>query len=193
MLSKVLKSNPVQCLVTKRSYLTVCLAAAVMSTPVLANNSASGLVIDEHIEINSQRAERAFPTIDEARNELKKVAGGTNLIEIAKLPARQATLQDALGFEPGIIMQSFFGGNDQPRLNIRGSGMQSNPVNRGIQLLYDGLPINQADGSFIIGFLDVKSAEMVSVYRGANAQRYGGTSMTIGINSSAGIGLNPRL
>ncbi|HBY87650.1 MAG TPA: hypothetical protein DEO86_17480, partial [Colwellia sp.] len=97
MLSKVLKSNPVQGLVTKRSYLTVCLAAAVMSAPVLADNAASGLVIDEHIEINSQRAERAFPTIDEARSELKKVAGGTNLIEIAKLPARQATLQDALG------------------------------------------------------------------------------------------------
>lgn len=195
MFSKVLKSKPVQGFVTKRSYITVCLAAAVMSTPVLADDSASGLVIDEHIEINSQRAERAFPTIDEARSELKKVAGGTNLIEIAKLPARQATLQDALGFEPGIIMQSFFGGNDQPRLNIRGSGMQSNPVNRGIQLLYDGLPINQADGSFIIGFLDVKSAEMVSVYRGANAQRYGGTTLggAVNLHSQNGTHADPSI
>lgn len=195
MLSQVLKSNPVHGLVTKQSYLTVCLALALISAPLLADASASSMVVDEHIEINSQRAERAFPTIDEARSELKKVAGGTNLIEIAKLPARQATLQDALGFEPGIIMQSFFGGNDQPRLNIRGSGMQSNPVNRGIQLLYDGLPINQADGSFIIGFLDVKSAEMVSVYRGANAQRYGGTTLggAVNLHSQNGTNANPSI
>jgi len=195
MLSKVLKVKSTQCFVARRSYLTLCLTAAVMTAPVLANNSASGLVIDEHIEINSKKVERAFPTLDEARAELKKVAGGTNLIEIAKLPARQATLQDALGFEPGIIMQSFFGGNDQPRLNIRGSGMQSNPVNRGVQLLQDGLPINQADGSFVIGFLDTKSANMVSVYRGANALRYGGTTLggAVNLNSKNGENTSPSV
>lgn len=178
-----------------KSYLILCISAALIASPTLADEAKAVITIDEHIEINSHRAERAFPTIDETRNELKKVAGGTNLIEIAKLPARQATLQDALGFEPGIIMQSFFGGNDQPRLNIRGSGMQSNPVNRGIQLLYDGLPINQADGSFIIGFLDVKSAEMVSVYRGANALRYGGTTLggAINLHSQNGTNANPSV
>lgn len=179
----------------KKSYLILCIGAAVMAAPTFADEGKASITIDERIEINSQRSERAFPTLEEARSELKKIAGGTNLIEIAKLPARQATLQDALGFEPGIIMQSFFGGNDQPRLNVRGSGMQSNPVNRGIQLLYDGLPINQADGSFIIGFLDVKSAEMVSVYRGANAQRYGGTTLggAINLHSQNGTNASPSV
>lgn len=179
----------------KKSYLILCIGAAVMAAPTFADEAKASITIDEHIEINSQRSERAFPTLAEARSELKKIAGGTNLIEIAKLPARQATLQDALGFEPGIIMQSFFGGNDQPRLNVRGSGMQSNPVNRGVQLLYDGLPINQADGSFIIGFLDVKSAEMVSVYRGANAQRYGGTTLggAVNLHSQNGTTASPSV
>jgi iron complex outermembrane receptor protein len=165
----------------KPSYLTLCLSAALFSHQLLANDTASETV-DEHIEIHAQKAQRAFPTRDEAKAELKAIAGGTNLIDIAKLPARQATLQDALGFEPGIIMQSFFGGNDQPRLNIRGSGLQSNPVNRGVELLYDGMALNQADGSFIIGFLDPKTADIVTVYRGANGIRYGGTTLGGAIN-----------
>lgn len=136
----------------------------------------------EHIEVISHQHRQAFPTRTEMKAELKTVAGGTNLVELDLLPARQATLQDALGFEAGVVMQSFFGGNDQPRLNIRGSGVQSNPVNRGVQLLYDGLPINAADGSFVIGFLDPKSAEMVSVHRGANGLRYGATTLGGAIN-----------
>lgn len=165
----------------KPSYLTLCLTAALFSHQLMANDTAPK-IIDEHIEIRAQKAQRAFPTRDEAKAELKNVAGGTNLIDITKLPARQATLQDALGFEPGIIMQSFFGGNDQPRLNIRGSGLQSNPVNRGVELLYDGMALNQADGSFIISFLDPKTADIVTVYRGANGIRYGGTTLGGAIN-----------
>ncbi len=173
----------------KPSYLTLCLTAALFSGSLVANelanketNDAGSKGADEHIEVWAQKAQRAFPTRDEATAELKKVAGGTNLIDITKLPARQATLQDALGFEPGIIMQSFFGGNDQPRLNIRGSGLQGNPVNRGVELLYDGMALNQADGSFIIGFLDPKAAEMITVYRGANGLRYGATTLGGAIN-----------
>lgn len=169
----------------KPSYLTLCLGTALLSHSIFANekDKTSNLISpDEHIEVWAQKAQRAFPTRDEASAELKKIAGGTNLIEIAKLPARQATLQDALGFEPGIIMQSFFGGNDQPRLNIRGSGLQGNPVNRGVALLNDGMPLNQADGSFIIGFLDPKPAELVTVYRGANGLRYGATTLGGALN-----------
>lgn len=167
------------------SYLTICVATALLSNSLLASEVTENKgtnYIDEHIEITTQKVQRAFPTRDEAKAELKKVAGGTNLIDITKLPARQATLQDALGFEPGIIMQSFFGGNDQPRLNIRGSGLQGNPVNRGVELLYDGMPLNQSDGSFIIGFLDPKPAEMVTVYRGANGLRHGATTLGGAIN-----------
>ncbi len=166
----------------RKNQLGLCLTATILANSAFANEVSSDIVIDEHIEVSRNKVERAFPTLDEARAELRKVAGGTNLVEISQLPARQATLQDALGFEPGVIMQSFFGGNDQPRLNIRGSGMQSNPVNRGVQLLQDGLAINQADGSFVIGFLEPKSADMVMVYRGANALRYGGTTLGGAVN-----------
>jgi len=108
---------------------------------------------------------------------LRRVPGGTNLIDLDQQRGSQSTVAKVLDFEPGIIIQTFFGGNDQPRLNIRGSGIQDNPVSRGIQLLQDGLAMNQADGSFIIGLLDPEQAQYVSVYRGSNALRYGGTTL----------------
>lgn len=108
---------------------------------------------------------------------LQQVAGGTDLINLDDIRGRQGTLQDALSFTPGIIVQSFFGGNDQPRLNIRGSGIQSNPVNRGLTLLQDDLVLNQADGSFVIGLLDQKDMAHVVLYRGANGLGHGSSSL----------------
>ncbi|WP_022940406.1 TonB-dependent receptor family protein [Psychromonas hadalis] len=122
----------------------------------------------------------------EIEADLDQVAGGTNLINLDAFHGSQSSLAKVLNYQPGIVVQEFFGGNDQPRINIRGSGIQDNPVNRGIQLLYDGLPLNQADGSFIIGLLDPEQAKFISVYRGANAVRYGGTTLGGAIN------LHPR-
>lgn len=166
----------------KLNYVAACVMLVSPLAIAKTTDKKIGNTVDEHIEINGSKHRQAFPTLPEAKAELRRVAGGTNLVELDKLPARQATLQDALGFEAGVMMQSFFGGNDQPRLNVRGSGVQSNPVNRGIQLLYDGLPINASDGSFVIGFLDPKSAEMISVYRGANGLRYGATTLGGAVN-----------
>lgn len=108
------------------------------------------------------------PAAEEERRRLDAIPGGTNLIEPQRSP-RMATLRDALDFQPGLVVQDFFGGNDQPRLNIRGSGIQSNPLNRGVLLLQDGLPLNEADGSFIIGLVDPRNSGLISVRRGANA------------------------
>jgi len=101
-------------------------------------------------------------TRSDVKFELEEVAGGTNLIDLDKKEGNQFALNDALDFESGIIMQEFFGANDQPRLNIRGSGIQDNLVCRGVQLFYDGLPLNQTDGSFIIGLLDPEHVMLVS-------------------------------
>lgn len=68
-----------------------------------------------------------------------------------------------------MLVQNFFGGIDQPRLNIRGSGVQSAPLARGILLMQDGLPVTDADGSFHISTLEMRDARMISVRRGANS------------------------
>jgi len=133
-------------------------------------------------------ADEQIETIIKA--ELKKIPGGTNFVNLATIPTSQTTLNDILSREPGIMMQEFFGGNDQPRLNIRGSAIQANPVNSGTNLLYDGLSINQADGSFVIGVLDPLQHSAVSIYRGSNAMSYSSASLGGAINFIPKSGLN---
>lgn len=81
-----------------------------------------------------------------------------------------------------MIVQDFFGGHDQPRIQIRGSGLQQNPVERGILMMRDGLPINRADGSYIAGFADPSNAQAIEVYRGYLANRLGATVIGGAIN-----------
>ncbi|WP_322996233.1 TonB-dependent receptor family protein [Castellaniella sp.] len=145
--------------------LALALALTLGSSAALAQevNSLKPIIIT-----GDAQASPLAPSVQAEQQRLNQVPGGTNLIT-PQQEARLATLRDALDFEPGLVVQEFFGGLDQPRLNIRGSGIQSNPVNRGVLLLQDGLPLNEADGSFVIGFLEPRNADYISVRRGANA------------------------
>ena len=123
--------------------------------------------------------------------EHEVLPGGTNLLDLEKdIIGSERTLDTALSFEPGVIMQPFFSSNDQARINIRGSGIQDNPVNRGLMLLYEGMPLNQADGSFIIGLIDPSQARFVTVFRGANGTSWGGTTLGGAMNMAARTGYN---
>ncbi|WP_367942916.1 TonB-dependent receptor family protein [Aquamicrobium sp.] len=92
------------------------------------------------------------------------------------------TASRALSTVPGVVVQDFFGGNDQPRIQIRGSGLQQNPVERGILMLQDGLPLNRADGSYIVGFLNPNAASALEIYRGYTANRLGANVLGGAIN-----------
>jgi len=116
------------------------------------------------------------PDARQEQARLQAVPGGTNLIQ-PQQEVRLVTLRDALDYQPGIVVQEFFGGLDQPRLNIRGSGIQSNPLSRGVLLLQDGLPLNDADGSFIISLLEPRNTGLISVRRGANALSPGASTL----------------
>ncbi len=70
------------------------------------------------------------------------------------VPAALPTLAASLAGLPGVIAQESFGGFEPPRISLRGSGLQSAPVSRGIRWSLDGLPLNAADGSFRISLED---------------------------------------
>lgn len=126
----------------------------------------------------------------EARRKLDAIAGGTDVVTNQEMgPKATASLSEMLAFVPGVVVQNFFGGNDQPRLQIRGSGLQQNPSERGTLVLQDGLPINRADGSYIVGFADPKSAEFVEIYRGYTANRLGATVLGGAINFVSPTGI----
>ncbi len=115
--------------------------------------------------------------------------GGVALVSQQDRPeTANPTISRALSGVPGVVVQDFFGGNDQPRIQIRGSGLQQNPVERGILMLQNGLPINRADGSYIVGFVNPRQAESIEVYRGYMANRLGATVLGGAINLAAPTG-----
>lgn len=77
------------------------------------------------------------------------------------------TLAGQLAGLPGVVMQESFGGFDPPRLTLRGSGVQSAPVNRGVWWSLDGLPLNASDGSFTSAAIDPSLVERIVVAPGA--------------------------
>lgn len=126
---------------------------------------------------------------DIIRKRFENMAGGVSVIEQRDMPfSANLTMARALEQAPGVVIQNFFGGNDQPRIQIRGSGLQQNPVERGILIMQDGLPLNRADGSYIVGLANPKQAESIEIYRGYMANRIGATVLGGAINNVSPTG-----
>jgi iron complex outermembrane receptor protein len=140
--------------------------------PAFAQSVLPGAQTGEEIVIVGER--RA--AIQTAQARAQATPGGVS-VSAVKDDSRQAnvTLSDALSSAPGVVVQNFFGANDQPRVQIRGSGLQQNPVERGVLVMQDGLPLNRADGSYIVGLVDPRQAAFIEVFRGYTANRLGST------------------
>lgn len=148
------------------------LAQSVLPGAVSANESEEIVVVGERrsaFDIASARAE--------------DTAGGVTILAIDDIAQEgNLTLSSALSSAPGVVVQNFFGANDQPRIQIRGSGLQQNPVERGILLMQDGVPLNRADGAYAVGLVDPRQAAFAEVFRGYTANRLGATVMGGALN-----------
>lgn len=154
--------------------------AALASTTVMAQSATPGSVV--YLDAVTVTGKRETPE-EIARQRLEAIPGGTAVVTADQLEGKaNVTTGDALSGVPGVVVQNFFGGNDQPRIQIRGSGLQQNPVQRGILALQDGLPINQADGSYIVGLANPRQASQIEVYRGYTANRLGATVLGGALN-----------
>lgn len=164
--------------------MTAALLLAMAGDACLAQSASPGsaVVLEPVLEpIRVQATRDGIP--QDVRERFEALPGGVTLLgrdDIAS--GARPTVARALADAPGVIVQEFFGGNDQPRIQIRGSGLQQNPVERGVLMLQDGLPINRADGSYIVGFADPQQAESIEVYRGYIANRLGATVLGGALN-----------
>lgn len=155
-------------------------------------SSAAALVLAGNQSGNAQSAMPGATVLDrivvtQLRSELEErldaLAGGAAVVSAEDYSGSgNLTVSRALAGVPGVVVQDFFGGNDQPRIQIRGSGLQQNPVERGVLVLQDGLPINRADGSYIVGFANPRQAEAIEVFRGYTANRLGATVLGGALN-----------
>jgi iron complex outermembrane receptor protein len=159
-------------------------AAISLPPPAFGQSAAPGATVElPPIDIAAPAPDRTANTEANVRARIDALAGGTALITRSDMTGRaDVTIADTLATVPGIVVQSFFGGNDQPRVQMRGSGLQQNPVERGILILQDGLPLNRADGSYIVGFADPRQAQYTEIYRGYTANRLGATVLGGAIN-----------
>lgn len=166
--------------------LTACLLAGT-ATGAWAQSATPGstTILDPIVVEGSGRWS---DTAERARERLAAIPGGVTAIGPEEKTGRAVpTLSEALASVPGVVVQRFFGGNDQPRVQIRGSGLQQNPVERGILVLKDGLPINRADGSYIVGLANPGQASLIEVYRGYTANRLGASVLGGAINFASPV------
>ena len=87
-------------------------------------------------------------------------------------------------------MQPRFGAADESQLSVRGSGLRNNFHARGINLLVNGMPYRNADGFTDFESLELLTTEAIEVYKGANAFRYGGSTLGGAIDLETKTGLH---
>jgi len=122
------------------------------------------------------------PNIEEATQTINKTAGGVTVVDLEEVrEGRVSNFRDTLGLATGVLAQSRFGA-EETRLSIRGSGLQRTFHGRGIKLMQDGIPVNQADGGFDYQAIEPMATRYIEVYRGANALRYGASNLGGAIN-----------
>ena len=132
---------------------------------------------------------RIVPTLEESREELRRVPGGTEVVDPERyLTGRASTMADTFALSPGVIALPRFG-SDEARLSIRGSGMQRTFHGRGISLMQDGIPLNLADGSFDMQAVDPLATNHIDILRGGNALAVGASTLGGAINYISSTGL----
>jgi iron complex outermembrane receptor protein len=123
-----------------------------------------------------------LPNIFTARQRIATVPGGASVVDADSYrEGRVSTLNDALGYVPGVFSPPRFGA-EEARLSIRGSGIQRTFHLRGIKLMQDGVPLNLADGSGDFQAVEPLQTRYIEVFRGANALQYGSSTLGGAIN-----------
>ena len=122
-------------------------------------------------------------TEDEEREEIQRTPGGVEIVgEQAIRQSRGSNLQDVLQFVPGVLIRSRFGAADESQFSIRGSGLQNNFHQRGVNILIDGFFYGNADGFSDFESLELRTTKRIEVFKGANALRFGANSIGGAIN-----------
>ncbi|AQR72911.1 TonB-dependent receptor domain-containing protein [Sphingomonas sp. LM7] len=147
-------------------------APLLVAVPALAQETPSA---NTEIVVTAERL------VKEAIQRVGETPGGANVVPASDYDAKLAvSLRDALAFSPGVYAQPRFG--QEVRLSIRGSGISRGYHMRGLTLLQDGIPINLADDNGDFQELDPALLQHIEVFRGANALRFGASTLGGAIN-----------
>lgn len=156
-----------------------CLPALSTCLPAAAEMAADPASLVEVVGLRA--GSPTAPSVDDARQEIAKVAGGADLITAEEFRDKYAlNMKDMLSGTPGVFAQQRFA--EEVRISIRGSGLSRGFHMRGLSLLIDGVPVNLADGGADFQEVDPRQARYVEVFKGGNALRYGAANLGGAIN-----------
>ncbi len=123
------------------------------------------------------------PSVDEQRRQMEAVVGSVDFVDAAS-PAIQTRfvrdIPDALRDVPGVFAQTRYG--QEVRLSVRGSGIARGFHLRGIEVLQDGIPVNNADGSGDFYQIDPLFFRSIEVFKGGNALIFGSSTLGGAVN-----------
>ncbi len=161
---------------------TASLVASIMTAGAQSAATNAPTRLNEVLVTATNAPSLTVPDAYAAKAELARVPGGAEIIPADSfLTGRASTMKDVLDYSPGVFVQPRFG-SDEARVSIRGSGIQRTFHGRGLKLLQDGVPLNLADGGFDMQAIEPLAVSYVEVLRGANALRYGATTLGGAIN-----------
>jgi iron complex outermembrane recepter protein len=153
------------------------LLALAGAPPVTPDDAGERRNVLPRIEVEADAGELAA-----ARQRLDETAGAVGIVDAERYKAQRAsTLSDALGYAAGVFVQPRFG-SEEARLSVRGSGLQRTFHLRGLELMQDGVYLNQADGGGDFQAVEPLAARYIEVYRGANALQYGAATLGGAVN-----------
>ncbi|MFL1462725.1 TonB-dependent receptor family protein [Roseococcus sp. DSY-14] len=134
------------------------------------------------LTVTGARPSLAAPGNAEAEARLHLSPGANTVVPASDFLDRPAStgMRDMLEWVPGVFAQPKWG--EDSRLSIRGSGLARNFHLRGVRLLQDGIPVNQADGSGDFQELDPLTFGRVEVLRGGNAFALGANTLGGAVN-----------
>jgi len=159
------------------------LACAISALTLSLSGSAWAMhetLVEVSVPLERQSAFSVTPA--EAEATLEKTPGGVTVVDAETYrTGRAGSMEDTLKLATGVFIQSRFGA-DEARVSIRGSGLQRTFHGRGLLLLQDGVPLNLADGSFDMQAVEPQATRYIEIERGANALRYGSSTLGGAIN-----------
>lgn len=159
------------------------LTVACLSAMAFSAHAEHGTLELQQLEVVGNAVAPGEVGIEADKQEIRQTPGGVSLIDIDALTEGQvASLEDAFRYVPGVWATSPTG-TDSIFLSSRGSNLDATGYDtNGVKLLQDGLPVTAADGNNHNRFIDPLSAKYAVFARGANAMKYGASTLGGAVN-----------
>ena len=159
------------------------LTVACLSAMAFSAHAEHGTLELQQLEVVGHAVAPGEVGIEADKQEIRQTPGGVSLIDIDALTEGQvASLEDAFRYVPGVWATSPTG-TDSIFLSSRGSNLDATGYDtNGVKLLQDGLPVTAADGNNHNRFIDPLSAKYAVFARGANAMKYGASTLGGAVN-----------